>query len=55
MRVWQRRCQSFLGSVLVGDDRLDVELIVRKGKAVGRFQQFEKYGAPRNHLSLATK
>ena len=29
-----------LGSVLVTDGRLDVELNVMKGKSVGRFQHF---------------
>ena len=32
----------YLGSVLVTDNRLDAELSIRKGKAVGRFKQFEK-------------
>jgi hypothetical protein len=33
---------QYLGSVLVTDGRLDVELNIRKGKAVGRFKQSEK-------------
>ena len=31
---------KYLGSVLVTDGRLDVELNIRRGKAVGRFKQF---------------
>ena len=40
--------------MLVTDGRLDVELRVRKGKAMGRFKQFEKMWGTK-HLSLATK
>ena len=36
------------------DCRLGVELRIRKGKAVGRFKQFEKVWGTK-HLSLATK
>ena len=45
---------KYLGSVLVTDGRLDVELNIRRGKAVGRFKQFEKMWGTK-HLSLATK
>ena len=45
---------QYLGSVLVTDGRLDVELRIRKGEAVGRFKQFEKMWGTK-HLSLATK
>jgi len=45
---------KYLGCVLVTDGRLDVELRIRKGKAVGRFKQFEKMWGTK-HLSLATK
>jgi len=38
----------------VANGRLDVELRIRKGKAVGRFKQFEKMWGTK-HLSLATK
>jgi hypothetical protein len=34
--------------------RLDVELNIRKGKAVGRFKQFEKMWGTK-HLSVSTK
>ena len=33
---------KYFGSVLVTDGRLDVELNIRRGKAVGRFKQFGK-------------
>ena len=45
---------KYLGSVLVTDGRLDVELNIRRGKAVGRFKQFQKMWGTK-HLSLATK
>ena len=45
---------KYLGSVLVTDGRLDVELNIRRGKAVGRFKQFKKMWGTK-HLSLATK
>ena len=45
---------KYLGSVLVTDGRLGVELNIRRGKAVGRFKQFEKMWGTK-HLSLATK
>ena len=45
---------KYLGSVLVVDGKLDVELGIRKGRAYGRFKQFEKlWGA--KHLSVSTK
>ena len=45
---------KYLGSVLVTDGRLDGELNLRRGKAVGRFKQFVKMWGTK-HLSLATK
>jgi hypothetical protein len=45
---------KYLGSVLVTDGRLDVELNIRKGKAVGRLKQFEKLWGTK-HLSVSTK
>jgi hypothetical protein len=45
---------KYLGSMLVNDGKLEVELGARKAKAVARFKQFEKlWGAKR--LSVATK
>ena len=38
----------------MSDGRLDLELRIRKGKAEGRFTQFEKIWATK-HVSLATK
>ena len=35
---------KYLGSVLVTDDRLDVEWNIRRGKAVGRFKQLQNVG-----------
>lgn len=45
---------KYLGSVLVADGRLDVELKIRKGRALGRFKQFEKMWGTK-HLSVVTK
>jgi hypothetical protein len=45
---------KYVGSVLVADGRLDVELNIRKGKAVGRFKQFETMWDTK-HLSVSTK
>ena len=45
---------KYLGSVLVADGRLDVELRIRKGRALGRFKQFEKMWGTK-HLSVSTK
>ena len=33
---------KYLGSVLVPDGKLDVELHIRKGRAYGRFSMFKK-------------
>ena len=45
---------KYLGSMLVVDGKLDVELGIRRGRAYGRFKQFEKlWGA--KHLSVSTK
>ena len=45
---------KYLGSMLVVDGNLDVELGIRRGRAYGRFKQFEKlWGA--KHLSVSTK
>ena len=41
---------KYLESVLVTDGRLDVVLNIRRGKAVGRFKQFEKMWGTK-HLS----
>ena len=43
---------KYLGSVLVTDGRLDVELNIRRGKAVGRFKQFEKMWGTKTHTCL---
>ena len=46
---------KYLGSpVLVTDGRLDVDLRIRKGRAVGWFKHFKKMLGTK-HLSLATK
>jgi hypothetical protein len=45
---------KYLGSMLVNDGKLEVELAARKTKAVFRFRQFEKMWGTR-HLSVATK
>jgi hypothetical protein len=45
---------KYLGSVLVADGKLDVELNIRKGRAYGRFSQFEKLWGSK-HLSVSTK
>jgi hypothetical protein len=44
----------YLGSMLVNDGKLEVELAARKTKAVVRFRQFEKMWGTR-HLFVATK
>ena len=45
---------KYLGSVLVADGKLDVELNIRKGSAYGRFNAFKKLWGSK-HLSVSTK
>ena len=45
---------KYLGSVLVADGKLDVELNIRKGRAYGRFNAFKKLWGSK-HLSVSTK
>jgi hypothetical protein len=45
---------KYLGSMLVNDGKLEVELAARKTKVVFRYRQFGKMWAAR-HLSVATK
>ena len=45
---------KYLGSVLVADGKLDVELNIRKGRAYGRFNAFMKLWGSK-HLSVSTK
>jgi hypothetical protein len=45
---------KYMGSVLLNDGRLDVELTIRKGKVVGRFKQFAN-DVGTKHLSVNTE
>jgi hypothetical protein len=45
---------KYLGSMLVGDGGLDLEISTRKGKALARFEQFDRLWGTK-HLSLSTK
>jgi hypothetical protein len=45
---------KYLGSILEVSGKLDAELAIRKGRAVGRFKQFERLWGTK-HLSVVTK
>jgi hypothetical protein len=45
---------KYLGSMLAASGKLDAELAIRKGRAVGRFKQFERMWGTK-HLSVVTK